>query len=120
MIQRLSGEPVHGTHVQQWELLVQSADYDQSLHLEWSYYKGLESALSRGQYYKSEAIQLLKGAALKQFCHELSSNQKFIDLIPHRYRRQCLKRKIRGVEVSIMLAGIIKRERESRQKWQLR
>lgn len=105
---------------QQWELLVQSADYDQSLHMEWPYYKGLESALSRGQYYKSEAIQLLKGAALKQFCHELSSNQKFIDLIPHRYRKQFLKRKIRAAEVSVMLAGIIKRERESRERWQLR
>jgi hypothetical protein len=105
---------------QWWELLVQSADYDNFLHMEWPYYKGLESALGRGQYYKSHAIQALSGADLKQFAQGLSENARFRDLIPKRYRDCFQRRAIQGFDVSLMLKGIAERERQSRERWQLR
>jgi hypothetical protein len=103
----------------QWTLLVQSADYDDFLHMQWPYYKGLESALARGQYYKSKAVQGLNGAKLEEFAKELAANPRFRDLIPKRYRQHFEQRSIHRRDVHLMLTGIIERERRSREDRQL-
>jgi hypothetical protein len=94
-------------------LLVQSADYDTYLHMEWAYYKGLESALARGQYYKSKTVQAMEGVALTSFAARLAKNPQFRDMIPKRYRDCFPNRKIEGKDVCIMLSGIIERERNA-------
>jgi hypothetical protein len=94
-------------------LLVQSADYDSYLHMEWAYYKGLESALARGQYYKSNIVRALEGKALERFAARLAKNPQFRDLIPKRYRDRFPDRKIEDEDVCFMLSGIIQRERSA-------
>jgi hypothetical protein len=81
--------------------------------MEWAYYKGLESALARGQYYKSRAVRALEGKALENFAKQLAGNQEFYNLIPKPYRNRMRSRTIKADEVKFMLAGIIQRERSA-------
>lgn len=102
-----------------WDLVVQSADYDALLHMQWAYYKGLESALSRGRYFKSKAILSLSEHALKRFAYEdVATDPSFRNLIPITFRERIRERPIEGEDVYLMLHGLIARERDALTRWE--
>jgi Trypsin-like peptidase domain len=104
-----------------WKLALQSSDYDIFLQMQWPYYKGLESAMSRGRYFKSDAILALSNEALKQFVEgEMLADPKFPGLIPSRFRQQFEEREIEKEDVYLMLKGIIERERAAIHRLNLR
>lgn len=87
-------------------LFVHSADYDAFLHTEWAYYKGLEEALARGEYYRRR----IRPEALDQLARRLASDNRFRELIPKRYRDRFEQREIDAQDVYLTLDSIIQRE----------
>lgn len=95
-------------------LLVQSADYDAFLAMEWAYYKGLETALGRSEFYKDPTSSTYKDSDYLQISEQLACDPKFRDLIPRWFRDRFEGRKIDAYEVRFMLKGLIEREAKSR------
>jgi hypothetical protein len=100
------------------KLLVHSDDYDEFLSMEWAYYKGLESALTRGEYFRVESNPQSRGS-LTAIAEALAKKKGFREFIPPRYRDRFKKRPIKGEDVLEMLTGIIQREAESERRYKL-
>ncbi len=93
-------------------VLVHSTDYDDFLRRSWSYYKGLEAALTMGEYYKWKTSRRSE-SALELLAGNLAKSGEILKLIPRHYQDLFGGRKIQKQDIHFMLTGIMQREQES-------
>jgi hypothetical protein len=89
-----------------------SDDYERFLRNEWSYYKGLEAALSTNDLYKKSWSE----SALKAAINERLMQNNFVrNAMPERYRLLNEHREIQKADVELVLRGLIENYRVFRE-----